>query len=259
MYSFLVTSQVGAWDSRMYEYPRDRFCEYTADALKAQFASLSDDAIQKLLSLPTLFAYEGTTHDMRVGSIRRISDRGRAIYIEFDFEHDVPPIPFSKIEPLKLPLDIKDRFELSRTHWAIKNEDLRGILARAGLLAPRTRKGTTNPTRFLKAVLEASIYASPLDHGLTEEHIAAAGAVFGLKRGELVDAVELACKGGECERIRDQRVIRLGREASTASTSSRSDQTMTCATQTHSKKSTSSSKISLVNSASSEPLPSGKQ
>lgn len=185
----------------MYAYPRDRFCEYTAPAIKARFEPLTPEAIQQLLSFPVLFAYEGMTHDMRVGYLRRISDRTTSVYIEFEFLSDVDPIPFAKIDPLRLPLDIKDRFELGRTHWAIKDEDLLRILGDAHLLPARSRRAHAPDARlFVRAALEASIFASPGSHGLTDEQLISVGASFGLKRGELLDAAEVACKGGECER-----------------------------------------------------------
>lgn len=138
MYSFMVTSEVGTWDSREYAYARERFCEYTSDELKNQFHSLDPAAIKALLAMPCLFAYEGNMHPMRVGHVKRISDRGTTIYFEFDLAHEIPAIPFSEIDKLKLPLDIKNRNELTRTHWAIKNEDLLAILRRAAL-APADR------------------------------------------------------------------------------------------------------------------------
>ncbi len=135
MYNFLVTSQDGAWDSRFYEYPRDRVCtEYTTEPIKARFSELTPAAIEELRTFPTLFAYEGNTKDVRVGYIVRIADRGNTVYIEFDYLEGIPPIPFSKLDALRVKLDIKDRFELSRTHWAVKGEDLLRVLTTAGLL-----------------------------------------------------------------------------------------------------------------------------
>jgi len=139
VFSFLVTSQVGAWDSREYSFHRERFCEYTNDDIKARYRALDEPAIAELLRMPCLFAYEGNTHDMRVGYMRRISNRGTSIYFEFDFDRTIPPIPFAQFESLKLALDVKDRFELSRTHWAIKDENLLAVLQRKHL-TPRSHR-----------------------------------------------------------------------------------------------------------------------
>ena len=98
MYSFLVTSNVGAWDSRTYEYRRERFCQYTEDVIKQQFWTLTAEAIVQLQAFPVLFAYEGTTADVRVGYIRRVVDRRDrdTVFIEFDFEYRFPRPGFDR-------------------------------------------------------------------------------------------------------------------------------------------------------------------
>jgi hypothetical protein len=53
--------------------------------------------------------------------------------IEYDFEPNIPAIPFSKIEPIKGRLDIEN-WEMNRTHWAVKDEDLFEILHSSGLI-----------------------------------------------------------------------------------------------------------------------------
>jgi hypothetical protein len=79
--------------------------------------------IEELQTYPALFAYEGTKKDMRVGYLRRIRERAKSILIEYEFEPNIPPIPSSKITDLKTPLDI-GQWEMGRTHWAVKDEDL---------------------------------------------------------------------------------------------------------------------------------------
>src|SRR3569623_2551966 len=133
MYSLVVNAQVGAWDRRGYDYPRDRFCEFSHDDLEERFRSLGTDAIEELKRIPTLFAYEGKTMDLRVGRITSITDRKNRVFFEFAFDERIAPIPFDTIEPAFLRLDISD-WELSRTHWAVKNEDLISILADEGII-----------------------------------------------------------------------------------------------------------------------------
>jgi ADP-ribose pyrophosphatase YjhB (NUDIX family) len=188
---------VGAWDSRHYEYPRDRFCEYTSEALKARFSTLTPQAIKELKAIPSLFAYEGAKDDTRIGYIRRISDRGRAIYIEFEFEHTIPAIPFAKLEPLRLSLDLGDRWELNRTHWAIKNEDLLGQLVGAGLVDSKFAPPRLEARAFLRAAIEASVFALPDSPGLTYDELVIIGAAFDYKKGEISDALEIAPRAKE--------------------------------------------------------------
>lgn len=133
MYNLLVTASEGAWNLPAYEYDRSRFLEYTAETLQNKFKKLSASAIEELKSFPTLFTYEGDDEPVRVGYLRRIKERGRSILIEYDFDESISPFTFSALYPLQVQLDIAG-WEMSRTHWALKDEDLFSILASAELV-----------------------------------------------------------------------------------------------------------------------------
>ncbi|HCL3427726.1 TPA: TIR domain-containing protein [Pseudomonas aeruginosa] len=133
MYNLLVTAAEGAWDLPAYEFDRTRFLEYTADSVKARFAKLDAQIQEELKSLPTLFTYEGDDEPVRVGYIRRIRERGRSVLIEYEFDENIPAFSFSKLKPLEIKLDIRG-WEMSRTHWAVKDEDLFELLASVGLV-----------------------------------------------------------------------------------------------------------------------------
>jgi hypothetical protein len=133
MYNLLVTAAEGAWELDAYEYDHSRFLEYTADSVKARLAKLTAEAVEQLKSFPTLFTYEGSDEAVRVGYIRRIRERGRSILIEYEFDETIASFTFSSLTPLMVKLDIAD-WEMSRTHWAVKDEDLFEILAAANLV-----------------------------------------------------------------------------------------------------------------------------
>lgn len=148
MYSFLVTSNKGAWNLQVYEYPRDRFAEYSSPQALERFKELNAATIEELKSYPALFAYEGREGNVRIGYIRRIKERSRSIVIEYEFEDRIPEIPFSKIAPLEMQLDI-EKWEMNRTHWAIKDEDLFEILSSAGLI-DKTFSSSAGPPRRIE-------------------------------------------------------------------------------------------------------------
>ncbi len=135
MFNFLVTSTKGAWDRLGYEYDRGRFLEYTSDEIAASFRELKELQIKALTELPCLFAYEGTDESMRVGKLKRVKLRndGRLLFVEPELDARIPPIPFEQIKPLQAALDIRD-WELNRTHWAIKDEDLFQVLNGTGMV-----------------------------------------------------------------------------------------------------------------------------
>jgi len=133
MYNLLVTSAKGAWDLQTYEFGRDRFLEHTAESVRTRFEKLTTKAIEALTAFPTLFAYEGSDCPVKVGYIRKIRERGRTVVIEYEFDESIAPFDFSALLPLRVRLDIGD-WEMSRTHWAVKDESLFDILASAGLV-----------------------------------------------------------------------------------------------------------------------------
>jgi FRG domain len=139
LYNLFVTAQEGAWDAQGYEYDRGRFLEYTPDDVVASFKDLKSRQLDALQKLPCLFAYEGK-EPMRVGKLNSIKLRGRALLIEFELDKDIPPIAYDAIFPIRTLLDIRD-WEMNRTHWAVKDEDLFARLRSAGLLP----QGTAQP------------------------------------------------------------------------------------------------------------------
>lgn len=148
MYNFFVTGLDGAWDEQGYEYDRSRFLEYTPDDIVASFKDLKSAQLSALQKLPCLFAYEGKEH-MHVGKLRAIKLRGRTIFIDFELDDNILPIPYEAIQPIRALLDIRE-WEMNRTHWAVKDEDLFARLRVAGLLPqdiaqPAASEGLPNP------------------------------------------------------------------------------------------------------------------
>lgn len=133
MYNFFVTAQDGAWEDRGYEYDRGRFLEFTPDDVAERFKDLKSAQLSTLQQLPCLFAYEGKK-SMRVGKLAAIKLRGRGIFIEFELDQGIPPLAYHDIYPIRSLLDIRD-WEMSRTHWAVKDEDLFARLKDAGLMS----------------------------------------------------------------------------------------------------------------------------
>lgn len=150
MFNFLVTAKSGAWEDKAYVYDRGRFLEFTSDEIAASFRELNNPQIEVLKAMPCLFAYEGTDEPMHIGRLKTVKLRDRQLYIEPEIDRSIAPIPFETIRPIQLTLDIRD-WELSRTHWAIKDEDLMGELIRHQVIQP-----TALPTKVDKSSLPAT-------------------------------------------------------------------------------------------------------
>lgn len=135
MYNLLVTAKSDAWNNPFYEYDKSRFLEYTTETIASAFKTLTPELIETLKSYPCVFAYEGESEELRIGYLTSIKERGRKILIEFELAQNIPPIPFETISPIAPLLDIRD-WEMNRTHWAVKDEDLLGRLTIANIIAP---------------------------------------------------------------------------------------------------------------------------
>ncbi|PVZ65419.1 FRG domain-containing protein [Pelagibaculum spongiae] len=133
MYNLLVTANIGAWDKLSYKFDKSRFLEYTTESIATAFTSLTPELISTLKSYPCIFAYEGYEKDFYIGKLNQIEKRGQELFIEFEFYPDIGPISFEKIYPISQLLDIR-KWEMGRTHWAIKDEDLFDRLIKANIL-----------------------------------------------------------------------------------------------------------------------------
>lgn len=174
MFNFLVTAVDGAWDLPGYEYPRVRFLEYTSDEIAESFRELRAAQLTALTELPCLFAYEGSDKPMRVGRLKsvKLRDNGRSLLVVPEINIEIPPIPFQAIEPLQALLDIRN-WELNRTHWAIKDEDLLQVLADAGIdlneVSP-SRVSKADLPRPANALFQASSVGAFIEHVLALTH-----------------------------------------------------------------------------------------
>lgn len=148
MYNLIVAGQAGAWDGSPYKLESSRIGEYTDDVIAQRYKALDQPAITELQSFPTLFAYEhGHDIDARIGFIQRVTSRSGQVRIEYDFCSDLPTIPASRLVGLAWELDIA-KYEMNRTHWAVKAVDLLPVLAEAGLIT--NEQLTRLPEHFAK-------------------------------------------------------------------------------------------------------------
>ena len=136
MFNLFVTFKEGDFAARSYVIERGRFGEYTSDVLLKRYKALKPAAIAKLKSFPCLFVYEAERGDVRIGHLTSIRERSGTILVEYEFDEKIPPFPAEQLRDLYMRLDI-GRWEMNRTHWAIKDEDLLKVLATAGLIPAR--------------------------------------------------------------------------------------------------------------------------
>lgn len=135
MYNLLVTAGEDYWEESPVSTDVGRFLEYTHESLKNRFKELTDSAIEEIKTYPALFAYEEFVDSpAKIGWIKKIERRHGELRISFEFDERFEPIAPQHLEVAKRALDIAHQFEMSRTHWAIKEVDLIEVLSKKDLL-----------------------------------------------------------------------------------------------------------------------------
>jgi hypothetical protein len=139
LYSVVVTNVADAWGGAPFGLSLDRFGEFTAPAILERFKALDSEALAALQELPVLLAYEQSHgKPALVARITRFhhSSRGE-LRFSYEVRADMPPISPDMLAELQDQLDL-GRWEMHRTHWAVKDVDLWAVLRGAGIIIPPT-------------------------------------------------------------------------------------------------------------------------
>jgi hypothetical protein len=127
MYNLLVSGNSEAWDGKKFSFNITRCVretEGTSEDLAKRFGSLNAETIDKLQHLPCVFAYEEhCKKSPRIGWLKSIKKRTREVFLECEYITEKYWINDSYFRSIQFNLDIYG-WELSRTHWAIKNVNL---------------------------------------------------------------------------------------------------------------------------------------
>lgn len=140
MYNLFVSGDESAWNGDPYVLERSRCVsvgEYTDGEIAARFGELNREQVAELCRLPCVFAYEkGCDQDPKFGMLQDVKGRtGQRVRIEYRL---IPCDPFATaedLESLREDLDI-DRWEMNRTHWAVKDVELASELAAKDIVLP---------------------------------------------------------------------------------------------------------------------------
>lgn len=124
MYNLLVSADRESWNGDPFMIDLDRYLEHTDLNVKTKFQELTESHINDIVKLPCVFAYETSCRkDPLFGIIREITVRQKVIRLRYE----IIPIPTfltsALLTEMAFELDIV-KWELNRTHWAIKNVDL---------------------------------------------------------------------------------------------------------------------------------------
>lgn len=184
LYNLIVTAQERAWEGTRYSIDLSRLGEYTATALVERLGLPAKPDINELMALPTLFAYEHFRESpARVGRVTRIRHSGNRVPFEFELDATIAPISHERIAELEWELDIT-KWEMNRTHWAVKDVDLMEALAEAGLvrhggglLVPAAPAGASMRVAEVLSGLDAAYVTEQWESAVSRIEADPAGAI----------------------------------------------------------------------------------
>jgi hypothetical protein len=131
MFNLLVKYQ--SWGDGRDTISSSRVFEYTEPSLVGRFTPGGQLDLVALAALPTLFVQETSGQRdqvARVGTITRARmNNGRDIVLDYTYDLGIPAVPNKTLQGFAADLDIQD-FQLSRTHWSVKDSDLYRALLR---------------------------------------------------------------------------------------------------------------------------------
>ena len=138
MYNLLVSGRDDAWNGEPYLLELGRCVrEYTDQQLTARYGNLTAVEINELRRLPCIFAYEtGCKKAPKFGVLRDVTIRQGKAKIEYDIIELDTFLTVGDLDgDLAFDLDIS-KWEMNRTHWAVKDINLAKELRPKGITLP---------------------------------------------------------------------------------------------------------------------------
>lgn len=145
MYNLFVSAHDKAWEGEPCLIELDRCVrEYTDTELTARYGDLTAANMNELRRFPCIFAYEtGCEKDPKFGVIRDVIKRHGKARIEYEIKELDNFLTVADLaENLAFELDIS-KWEMNRTHWAIKDIDLARELRPKGIILPHWARTAT--------------------------------------------------------------------------------------------------------------------
>lgn len=137
MYNLIVAGNTEFFDHGSFELEMGRCVrEYTDEDIIEKVGDWTPSSIRRLKRLPSIFAYESVNEkEPFFGRITEIKKSGRQIRVNFEREDVYPFIKAEQLLEDSRVFDIK-KWELNRTHWAVKDVELFDLLFEADIVLP---------------------------------------------------------------------------------------------------------------------------
>jgi len=137
MYHLFVSGHVQDWQGEPWQIELGRCVpEYTADAITKRYGGFTPAQVDELRRYPCIFAYEAVhSKNPLFGLIQNVTARQGQVRVEYELHPVDPFLSAEQLEQLTFELDI-GKWEMNRTHWAVKDVVLAKELHRHGITLP---------------------------------------------------------------------------------------------------------------------------
>ncbi|MEK7760282.1 MAG: TIR domain-containing protein [Nitrospirota bacterium] len=158
MYNLFVSGTDEAWEGEPYLIETSRCVrEYTDTEITKRFADLDATARDELQRLPCVFAYElSCNKPPKFGVIRNITKRQGQIRIEYELKEVGPFLTVEDLTTLAFELDIA-KWEMNRTHWAVKDVNLAKELRVRGISLPGWTRSVSKAVDITTHVFDVAL------------------------------------------------------------------------------------------------------
>lgn len=148
MYNLFVSNSPEAWDTGAWTIEAGRCVsryEYTEEEIASELGDLEQSSFDVLSSYPCIFAYEDAREkNPKFGRIKEVIVRQGKVRVLFEIQHCEPFLSYKDFERLEFELDIR-KWEMNRTHWAVKDVQLDTELEKLGIRLPSWASSTSGP------------------------------------------------------------------------------------------------------------------
>jgi len=158
MYHLFVSGFDQDWNGEPWQIELGRCVrEYTAEAITKAYGDLNAAQINDLRRYPCIFAYEAVYKlAPKLGLIRDVAVRQGQVRVEYEIHPVTPFLTADQLERLTFELDIS-KWEMNRTHWAVKDVDLAKELHRQGIAIPAWTRGGAGGVDIAKHQFDVSL------------------------------------------------------------------------------------------------------
>jgi hypothetical protein len=170
MYNLFVSGHDEAWQGEPWTIEATRCVnEYTDEEIIGQFGALDATSVETLKKLPSIFAYEsGNRMNPKFGVVRDITKRQGQVCVEYELIHVEPFLTHTDLNDLLFELDI-GKWEMNRTHWAVKNVNLGKELHGRGITLPNWTRTVSKAVDISTHNFEVALSFPGEVRGLVEE------------------------------------------------------------------------------------------